>query len=344
MLDLPLPTKGARVEDVDETTVSSDPSVAKSRWSTGGIIYPPPDIRSIVDKTAAFVARNGTSFETKIKGDERANTNFSFLNDSDAFNAYYRAKIEALRDGTGPLATAEGPGNGQVVQSAIGTRPEPARTTEEAQDAAPPEPRSLLFSADMPNITAVDLDILKLTALFVAQKGRAFAQALLAKEARSYQFEFLRPNHSLFGFFNRLVEQYRLVIDPPSELLAQLSLGSSSSSSDEDRRSHAADFKLGIGAGGARQSVLKQARERAQWEKYAEQRRKKKADEEAEQQGKSECDKENDGRKRQLILSLVVAQLHLRRSIGKISSSSPPWRLQRQIPTLICQCRCHFER
>ena len=30
-----------------------------------GIIYPPPELRNIVDKTASFVARNGPDFETR---------------------------------------------------------------------------------------------------------------------------------------------------------------------------------------------------------------------------------------------------------------------------------------
>lgn len=30
-----------------------------------GVIVPPPDIRSVVDKTAQFVARNGTEFEKR---------------------------------------------------------------------------------------------------------------------------------------------------------------------------------------------------------------------------------------------------------------------------------------
>ncbi|CAO1621843.1 unnamed protein product [Parajaminaea phylloscopi] len=278
MLDLPPPSKVATVEDVDETTVASSAAASSSKWSTGGIIYPPPDIRSIVDKTAAFVARNGTSFEAKIKGDERANTNFSFLNDSDAFNGYYRAKIEALRDGTGPLASAEAPGGSGVLAATSSSKEVPGEAKVPEQEEVPPEPQPFQFSADLPNITAVDLDTLKLTALFVARKGRAFAQALLAKEGQSYQFEFLRPNHSFFGFFNRLVEQYRLVIDPPADLLD--TVRSSAGGQDVDGRGIS---RSGIGAGGARQHVLKQARQRAVWEKHAEQRRKKRADEEEQQ-------------------------------------------------------------
>ena len=35
-----------------------------------GIIYPPPEVRNIVDKTATFVARNGPEFEQRIKQQE----------------------------------------------------------------------------------------------------------------------------------------------------------------------------------------------------------------------------------------------------------------------------------
>eukprot|EP01051_Picozoa_sp_SAG22_P011020 SAG22_NODE_1028_length_5942_cov_3.188088_4_plen_78_part_01 len=64
-----------------------------------GIIYPPGDIRAIVDKTAEFVARNGEQFEAKILGNESDNAKFSFLRDNDPYNAYYRFKIKDIREG-----------------------------------------------------------------------------------------------------------------------------------------------------------------------------------------------------------------------------------------------------
>jgi splicing factor 3A subunit 1 len=38
--------------------------------------------------------------------------------------------------------------------------------------------------------------------------------ALLQREARNSQFDFLRPNHGLFGFFTKLTEQYTKVLAP----------------------------------------------------------------------------------------------------------------------------------
>lgn len=51
--------------------------------------------------------------------------------------------------------------------------------------------------------SAVTRDILRLTALFTARSGRRFTSELASRENRNYQFDFLRPSHSLFGYFNR---------------------------------------------------------------------------------------------------------------------------------------------
>lgn len=54
---------------------------------------------AIVDKTAAFVARNGIDFENKIREKEAANPRFSFLSATDPYNAYYQHKVIEFRDG-----------------------------------------------------------------------------------------------------------------------------------------------------------------------------------------------------------------------------------------------------
>ncbi|CAG8515671.1 15072_t:CDS:10 [Acaulospora colombiana] len=84
--------------------------------------------------------------------------------------------------------------------------------------APPKEPPSFEFMSDMPAISAQDLDILKLTAQFVARNGRQFMTALSQREQRNYQFDFLRPNHSLCNYFTKLVEQYAKVLVPPKNL------------------------------------------------------------------------------------------------------------------------------
>lgn len=36
----------------------------------------------------------------------------------------------------------------------------------------------------------------------------------MQKEAKNYQFDFLRPQHTLFQYFSKLVEQYNKVLIP----------------------------------------------------------------------------------------------------------------------------------
>ncbi|KAG9290545.1 hypothetical protein G9A89_020915 [Geosiphon pyriformis] len=175
-----------------------------------GIIYPPPDIRNIVDRTAVFVARNGIQFEERIRENEKHNAKFSFLNPNDPYHAYYQYKITETKEG-------------KVPKKAETKDVKPEKRNEGPLIKAPPkEPPPFEFMTDMPAISAQDLDILKLTAQFVARNGRQFMTALSQREQRNYQFDFLRPNHSLFNYFTKLVEQYTKVLIPPKNLNEKL--------------------------------------------------------------------------------------------------------------------------
>jgi len=83
-------------------------------------------------------------------------------------------------------------------------------------------PPDFEFIVDPPSISAMELDIVKLTAQFVARNGRQFLTSLMNREARNYQFDFLRPQHSLFQYFTRLLEQYTKVLIPPKDLMSRL--------------------------------------------------------------------------------------------------------------------------
>lgn len=103
---------------------------------------------------------------------------------------------------------------------------------------------------------------MKLTALFTARRGRNFLAALSTREGRNYQFDFLRPTHSLFSYFNRLVDQYSKVLHPPQEMLEQL----------KERTKD-----------GARWKDLEVGRKRSRWEQVKrEKERKREDDKEAE--------------------------------------------------------------
>ncbi|KAF8475580.1 Pre-mRNA splicing factor PRP21 like protein-domain-containing protein [Kalaharituber pfeilii] len=210
-----------------------------------GVVLPPRDIRAIVEKTAGYVARNGQVFEQRIREKEKHNPKFSFLNPADPYSPFYLWRLEEIRAGRGTIVSA---GRAGPVAAA----PEPEKPK------GPEEPPEFKFSARMPNISAQDLDILRLTALFVAKNGRQFMTTLSQREARNYQFDFLRPNHSFYQYFTRLVDQY-------TELLAPKS---------------AENFKLLEKNVNDKYDILVRAKKRAEWSQYQEAQKQKQQEEE----------------------------------------------------------------
>lgn len=67
-----------------------------------GIPYPPPDLKVIIDKTAAYVLKNGKEFEDilRTKNDER----FTFLQYTDQYYKYYTYKVTGVICPTPPPA------------------------------------------------------------------------------------------------------------------------------------------------------------------------------------------------------------------------------------------------
>lgn len=182
-----------------------------------GIIYPPPEVRNIVDKTASFVARNGPEFESRIRQNEVNNPKFNFLNPTDPYHAYYQHKVKEFKEGKGQEPTVTKP---SLASMAIKPVTEPIKIIEPIVPKDPPA--EFEFTADPPSISAFDLDVVKLTAQFVARNGRQFLTNLMNREQRNYQFDFLRPQHSLFNYFTKLVEQYTKILIPPKDLLNKL--------------------------------------------------------------------------------------------------------------------------
>lgn len=189
-----------------------------------GIIYPPPEVRNIVDKTASFVARNGPEFEARIRQNEINNPKFNFLNPNDPYHAYYRHKVSEFKEGKAQEPSAAIPKVMQQQQQATQQQlPQKVQAQVIQETIVPKEPPpEFEFIADPPSISAFDLDVVKLTAQFVARNGRQFLTQLMQKEQRNYQFDFLRPQHSLFNYFTKLVEQYTKILIPPKGLFTKL--------------------------------------------------------------------------------------------------------------------------
>lgn len=163
-----------------------------------GVVLPPREIRNILEKTAGYVARNGAVFEDRIRDKEQANVKFSFLNPTDAYHDFYQWRLTEIRAGRG-TDVAAGRAGGDAA-------PAPERPK------GPPKPADFHFSARMPRIGQKDLDVIRLTALFVAKNGRQWQTQLAQREAGNPQFQFLIPNHTFHNFFQHTIDQYTTLL------------------------------------------------------------------------------------------------------------------------------------
>lgn len=248
--------------EVDNNGINSINGDDQSKTLSGpiiGIIYPPPEVRNIVDKTASFVARNGPEFEARIRQNELGNAKFNFLSLGDPYNAYYRHKVNEFREGkdaSGGPSVITGVKQLSVTSAAQQKQQELLKQVAEQQFVPKDPPQDFEFIADPPSISALDLDIVKLTAQFVARNGRQFLTNLMNREQRNFQFDFLRPQHSLFQYFTKLLEQYTKILIPPKDLLNKLRIESSEGRSSMNL-------------------VLEQVKYRANWQKHQEAQRRR---------------------------------------------------------------------
>ncbi|XP_065371099.1 splicing factor 3A subunit 1 isoform X1 [Calliphora vicina] len=261
-----------------DVTVDSNQQSKPMSGPIIGIIYPPPEVRNIVDKTASFVARNGPEFEARIRQNELGNPKFNFLSSGDPYHAYYRHKVNEFREGKGKdelnkknalntllifhFTDASAPSvvSGikqlSVTSAAQQKQQELLKQVAEQQFVPKDPPPEFEFIADPPSISALDLDIVKLTAQFVARNGRQFLTNLMNREQRNFQFDFLRPQHSLFQYFTKLLEQYTKILIPPKDLLGKLRAESNAGRSSMNL-------------------VLDQVKYRANWQKHQEAQRRR---------------------------------------------------------------------
>ncbi|XP_064981452.1 probable splicing factor 3A subunit 1 [Musa acuminata AAA Group] len=290
ILRLPAPPSDGNLGPTPPAQVSNDapankpqeekeqppPAPVATHTRTIGIIHPPPDIRVIIDKTAAFVAKNGPEFEKRILANNAGNNKFNFLTASDPYHAYYQHKVSEHRtlvqaasqqpsgDSSQPLDSAPAPSDGLAAPAAA-TAPSDEATTKvdpAVQFRIPPKkvlepPEAEQYTVRLPEgITGEELDIIKLTAQFVARNGKNFLTNLTSREMSNPQFHFLKPTHSMFTFFTTLTDAYSRVLMPPTGLTEKLRKGTSDLT-----------------------TVLERCLHRLEWEQSQEQARQKAEDE-----------------------------------------------------------------
>eukprot|EP00613_Pedinella_sp_CCMP2098_P075338 CAMPEP_0171913066 /NCGR_PEP_ID=MMETSP0993-20121228/11512_1 /TAXON_ID=483369 /ORGANISM="non described non described, Strain CCMP2098" /LENGTH=552 /DNA_ID=CAMNT_0012547005 /DNA_START=3 /DNA_END=1657 /DNA_ORIENTATION=+ len=214
-----------------------------------GVIIPPPAIRAVVDKTATFVARHGKSFEQKIVEKDPTSSKFNFMRPHDPYNAYYEFKIkeceenggvappkappkpppkpaaveekdEKAEGATGDTSTGSGASSGIVRKQKMSAI---AKALVNKPTTKPP-PHQFILVHPL-GLSAVDMDVIKLTAQYTAVSGRTFLAGLAQREQRNPQFDFLKPTHMLFTYFTSLVDAYSKVLAPQQQQRAAVEAG-----------------------------------------------------------------------------------------------------------------------
>eukprot|EP01116_Phalansterium_solitarium_P011994 TRINITY_DN2790_c0_g1_i1.p1 TRINITY_DN2790_c0_g1~~TRINITY_DN2790_c0_g1_i1.p1 ORF type:complete len:742 (-),score=298.99 TRINITY_DN2790_c0_g1_i1:196-2421(-) len=230
---------------------------------------PPAEIQSVVEKTASFVARLGVNFEKRIFESEKDNAKFSFLLPGGLYHEFYQSRIQHHRKELGPQAAplesaaAAAPSASTVASStveavaALSIQEKAAklgptvlaqkmlavarkiRADPNAIEKLPPDS----FSAPMPTqILSLDLDLIKLTAQFVARNGHQFQAGLVNREYRNPQFDFLKPNHYMHFYYSALIEQYSRCLMPPKGLAEKLRAETQDSAALLERIIHRAEL------------------------------------------------------------------------------------------------------
>mmetsp|Transcript_105435 Transcript_105435/g.297934 ORF Transcript_105435/g.297934 Transcript_105435/m.297934 type:complete len:703 (+) Transcript_105435:81-2189(+) len=191
-----------------------------------GLIFPPPDIRGVIDKTAQFVAKCGPEFEQRVLR-EQNHAKFSFLLPSNPYRPYYEHKVKEFKTGVVEEPKPEVP---QAIIDQKAKEDEKKKRKEQLKMLTmgekkkkvvkPPAPDQ--YVVNHPYIAPMDMDIIKLTAQFVARNGQKFLIGLTQRESRNPQFDFLKPTHALFGYFTSLVDAYTKCLMPNKEEVEKL--------------------------------------------------------------------------------------------------------------------------
>jgi len=159
-----------------------------------GLIFPPPDIRGVIDKTAQFVAKCGPEFEQRVLR-EQNHTKFAFLLPSNPYRPYYEHKVKEFKTGVveekkPEVAATEEP---DAKKAKVEETKEPEY---EEPDAVPSKAAKVKetvgFSASEMTLNAIPTLDSKLL-MTISEGGMAYltagARANVAQKAGRYMFE-----------------------------------------------------------------------------------------------------------------------------------------------------------
>lgn len=190
------------------------------------LIIPPFEVRGVIDKTAEYVAKNGSQYEEVIHNNTKDNAMFSFLKITDPYRAYYDKRvIELSKKSILDLEAQD-----KLVQDHSKDLIEVIK-----QEPIINESYEYRFTFPTPSMTMLENELIKLTAFYVASGDEGFLDRISEKEAQNPTFSFLKPTHGHFLYFTNLVESYLKIRDFNKQDFERLYSDSQSKSSIIDR-------------------------------------------------------------------------------------------------------------
>lgn len=248
-----------------------------------GVIIPPDEIKSLIEKTGDFVRKGGEQFLSETKNRTAGQKKFAFLHEGHPYYPFFMQYVKYGKEGPPPeLVTSSIPlpkqqqqqeekkkmadeaeqnkkesvaaasqkklslterlmlelANVKIVDpDLLRTLPIlPASIQQEEQKNSltndsfrrketdeENDPSAFHFNVKFPaHLSAVDIDVLKLTAQWGARNGMDFLNGLATREKRNPAFDFLKQTHPHFKIFKSLLEVYKQIIVKDNERIANM--------------------------------------------------------------------------------------------------------------------------
>merc|ERR1719491_621321 len=200
------------------------------------IITPPDTLKPIIEKTIEYVVRNGVNFEAELRKRNGSTTKFAFLLPKNPYYPFYKKELFAKLDPQEADKLRELRAqelNKQKEDKKVTQRQTTVkklslkeRIQQEMKLIRIPKEMYIVeqqlnkYTVSLPNpMETAEIDLMKLTAQFVARNGKKFLSNLSSKESNNKEFEFLDPVHPVFPYFHKLVNAYCICIVPPQETM-----------------------------------------------------------------------------------------------------------------------------
>lgn len=216
------------------------------------VVIPPDNVKKYADLTSDRVIKSW-SFLDQVRKQHGDKPQLAFIHETHQFFPYfimrikYKGEIPSHLIITAEQAAATASATKPTINLAPVAPPPPPRrplherlrqivhkrslpppTDDDTIDLPDPPPPSLesIYTVRPPTLYhPQELDIIKLTALYVARNGREFLGQITsyANRDRREMFDFLKTTHPFFPTFQKLVDAYTNVITPPPATLSSLS-------------------------------------------------------------------------------------------------------------------------